>query len=64
MSKRKTATERTRAHRARRAIAGFKILHCELPPEAVEALDKLTGEGRTKAQAVSAALIEYARRCR
>lgn len=64
MAEKTTAAERQRAHRARRTAAGYMILHCELSPEAAAALDKLTGEGRTKAAAVSAALVDYARRCR
>lgn len=58
-----TPQERQAAHRARRAAAGYVALNCSIGPAAAAALDKLVKEGRTKAEAVSAALIEYARRC-
>lgn len=52
-----TTAERTAKHRAKRLAEGWVILHCTIPPEAAQALAEATKDGKTKAEAVSEALL-------
>ena len=56
-----TPKERQRLHRQKRRLAGYHLIHVDLPPDAAEALETIMQErGCSQATAVADALMHFA----
>jgi len=54
-----TPTERAKAHRQKRIAEGWKVVHVQIPPDAVRCMEQaMSAKNLSKRQIVTMALLE------